>query len=326
MSEHNPLKNLSRERIILLALCSLCIVLVAIVLTASGIILAQESATDNNAWLVGVFITTAQLDIPSETPQGPIRANWRGHVNTDALFRPGRLYAQWCEIDEKFEFPDIEGIPFFVALSPPSERSPDGFYGLYNAPGIESHGMHVHHGDNSLHIDIEGTIHAVPGSQAQATVYKNRVFQTQSGDVFLEAALGGSSVHGISNEGDMLRQTFTASTTITERGVETSHSISVAVGVSAMFPPETIVILQMDENNQLVNRTMLAPSQQYETLYLAPITEYVIIETHRAIPPGTHGQAILREIISAGELGIATFYARDDGILEGSWIPLSWPE
>lgn len=373
----------ARERLHVVLFCVIFVTLLATLIAISGNRLARhDSSSRDNARLIGVFITTEHLDIPSPHT-GPIRVGWRGQVDFSELFRPGRIYAQWCEDTFEFSFPGVDGIPFFVARSPgrndslhgaaaqagaqslhpassPVQEGPpiypplpitDDDLFLFSDPhpfgprgpvyitqagsGIVSGGTHLSFGDNSVGIEISGTIYAVPGAQVQAAAFLNKVFQCPEGYVFLETG-HGFSFHGVTSEGDVMRQTISETRTMVENGVETSYSISVDINHSAMFAPVSIVVLQMDTNSQVVMRTELSPEdvrRQSEvlptqtdniTIYLESQTEYVVVETHRAISPEV-GRPVLRELVSRRETGVRTFAAREDGILEAQWLRVVWP-
>jgi len=329
----NIINNQSRKKYIVLCIIG-CIAL-GILISLSGVTLAREGPGQDEARLIGVFVTTEHLDLPTQT--GPISVPIRGRVDFAELLRPGRLYAQWCEETLTFTFPGIEGIPFFVAISPTKDsaqlntaasssfddRPRDGTFITHGGNGIVSRGAHMGFGDNSVSIDIEGTIYAVPGSVT--TVFMNQVFQTSDGQVFLESG-SAFSFHGTVSEGDVFSTTLTETKTTAENGIETSYSMSVAVNHSAMFPPENIVLLQMNEHSEIIMRTALTPDEMEQEFHLEPQTEYVIVEIHRTIPTQSHGNPILREIIGQEDQGMTTFYVRSDGIIEKGWMTIVWPQ
>ncbi|MCL2362629.1 MAG: hypothetical protein FWC73_12560 [Defluviitaleaceae bacterium] len=296
----------------------------SILLTVSGQYLAQaDVAGQEERRLIGVFLTTEHLELPREDT-GPITMNWRGQVDLSALFQPGRLDADWCEDAQQFIFPGIEGIPFFVAQI---EDVYSGHMGhmAHMGRGIRSSGMHTHFGDNSVGVEIEGTIYVVTGSQAQSTVFTNLVFQTADGIVFLEDRGGGFSVHGgVTSEGSVMSQTMTEEITITENGVQTTHSISVRVNHTAMFPPEKVVVLEMNAEGQLLNSTVLEMNEIESVFNPQSETEYMVVEIHRTIPEAMHGQQIIRELVGRDDHGIPVFYVGDNGIIERGSMQVEW--
>jgi len=297
------------------------VIFFVMLLVLPGCQLALENAGhQENARLIGVFITTEHIDLFEHTQIDHIPTRW-GQPDFSELLRPGRLYAEWCV---EFRFPGVEGIPFFTAMSPPMEDTHLGrAITTHGGSSISGGHNHVHFDDNSVNIEMEGIIYAVPGAQAFTVLYMNPVFQTADGRVFLESG-SGSSFHGMTTEGHVFSQNLTETTTITENGVETTNSISVTVQLVAMFPPESIYVLQMDADSSIVARTIFMPNEMPEMLQLEAQTEYVIVETHRSIPPDAYGTSVIRELVTQNDHRISTFMAREDGILEKSWTEIVW--
>ena len=302
---------------------ALCALLGLFLLALPGCQLALESAgSPEEARLIGVFITTEHLDLFDHTQVDhvPIR---QGQVDFSELFRPGRLYAEWCV---EFRFPGVEGIPFFTATSPPvDDVHTEGVITTHGGRGIVGHGSHVAFGDNSVSIEKEGTVYAIPGAQALSTVHINPVYQTTDGRVFLVSG-NSFAFHGNATEGRVFSTNLTETTTITENGVETTNSMSVTVNLAAMFPPESIVILQMNADSNVIMRTTFAPDEMPGMFRPEAQTEYVIVETHRIIPPMAYGDIVIRELIARQDHGIPTYMAREDGILEPNWTEIIWPD
>jgi len=324
--ESTPNTSGKKQRLSAFIFCVVFFMILAILISASGVHLAIDGAGNmDDARLIGVFITTEHLNLPSNTPTiitGRVRRN-----NFDDLFRPGRLYAQWCGDAFEFTFPEIEGIPFFSPISPPTGQSDDIIHFSQIGQGIRSHGMHITHGDYYTGVEMEGTIYAIPGSVT--IIYMNRVFQTADGQVFLEAG-SGFSYHGTVGEGRVFSSTLSETRTTTENGAEAGNSISVTINHVAMFAPEAIAVLQMDANNHVIMHTVLTPDDVAAKLsspgagfYLEAQTEYVIVETHRGAAAET-GREVLREIINKGEDRADAFFAREDGILVAGWLRVVW--
>ena len=297
------------------------IVAVSLLLATAGLTLAGEHIPQENARLVGVFITTDWLDIPSPNQGQPIRVGPWGRVDFSELLRPGRIYAQWCEEAFDFTFPGVEGIPFFVATTPPVGDS-GGIVSAFGGSGIRNHGSHFNFGDDSFSAELEGTIYAIPGSLTQ--IYMNRVFQTSDGTVFLEGSGGGFSHHGTISEGTVFSSTLAETITINENGVQRSYSISVVVNNYAKFPATHAVVLQMDANNEILARAEVTREDMAEPVTMLPNVEYVVVEVHRDVPPHGYSAVVQRELIVRGTHGHPVYFARPDGILEGEVLEFGW--
>jgi len=176
----------------------------------------------------------------------------------------------------------------------------------------------VHFSDNETRIQKEGTIYIIPGSHT--IVYINPVYQTTSGQVFLEPG-GGFSVSQNETDGMIFAQTLSESTTITENGAENTHSISITTNIEAMFPPTRYSIIELCEDNIIIAVTEFMPSEAPQAIYTATNTAYIIVETHspRARLP------ISRELINYGDAGISIFISGDDDIILKCFVAVVWP-
>jgi len=300
------------------------IVLVVALFALSACQLAKERIAQEEAWIIGVFITSEHLDLIDRTLEGQAIPMRRGRPDFSALFQPGRLYATWDYEVGNFRFPDVEGIQFFVAASPP--HVPNETTISHTDPGISGGHTHMRFGDNYRHVEMEGTVLIVPGTSAMAIVHMNPVFQTTDGSVFLTNGSAFSG-HGLETEG-LIFSTFIEETkTITENGVESTYSTSITINVTSMFAPTKIVLLQMDENSHIVMRTEFAPDEMPQTFYLEADTAYVIIETHRDRPNAN--ERVARELITQNlhnnSQWISTFVAGEDGILVINGTEIIWP-
>ena len=297
-----------------------------LILALTGCQLAQEGAgQQEDARLIGVFLTTEHLDLIDhasiEGIQIPMR---RGQPDFSAFFMPGRLYAEWDNDIGEFRFP-IDGIPFFSAVAP-AEYTPWGHVTTSHAsPAITGGGSHHFFGDNYARMEMTGTIRAVPGAQAAAFVSMNTVFQTADGRVFLTSG-SGYSFHGNTTEGRIWSVTLSESITTTQNRVENTYSATITINLETMFPPERFVLLQMDKDSQIVRRTEFTPDQTHQPFHLEAATEYLILETHRAIPAeSAHNDTIIRELLTSDTSHITIPTARHDGIIEKHWMQIIWP-
>jgi hypothetical protein len=111
------------------------------------------------------------------------------------------------------------------------------------------------------------------------------------------------------------------SRTITENGVSQTLSVSVELGIAVMHPPERIVILQMDTDGRIAVKSEYPPDEVPEVIQPLPGTAYLIVETHRTpdlINP------VLRTLYNAGSEAVATFYERENGVLNRRFIQVDW--
>jgi len=299
------------------------VILIILLLVLSACQLAREGIGQEEAWMVGVFITTEHLDLWDRSFEGQTIPMRRRQPDFSALFQPGRLYAQWDEEIRDFRFPDMEGIALFAAMSPP--HVPNETVISHVGPEISGGHTHAFFGDNYRHVEMEGTIHVVPGARTMTTIFMNPVFQTACGRVFLTSGSGFSN-EGITSQGRIFSTNLAETRTVTENRTEYTHSTSVTLSIYGMFAPTKIVLLQMDEYSRVVMRTEFAPAEMPHEFNMEADTAYVIVETHR---DDQHAQThVVRELTERGfhdRQWISTFVARDDGILMGSGMEIIWP-
>jgi len=293
----------------------------AIILTFTGCRLARDSVAQEEARMIGVFITSEHLNLFDHSLEGQVIHMRQRRSDLMTSFQPGRLYAEWDETIGDFIFRDVEGIPFFTAMSP--SHSHDEIILSHVGTGISSGGNHVSFGDNSVSIAMEGTVYIVPGTEAMSIIHMNPVFQTSDRRVFLTTG-NAFSGHGLDTEGRIFSTNLTESKIETINGIENTNSISITVNVASMFPPEQIIFLEMDEFSQIIMRTEFPPAETPKTFYPEAQTSYIIVETHR------NRSCVLertkRELVAQGRHGqrISTFTAREDGILEENWTEIVW--
>ncbi|MCL2405336.1 MAG: hypothetical protein FWC92_07295 [Defluviitaleaceae bacterium] len=297
---------------------------VIVLLGLSACQLAREGIAQEEAWMVGVFITTEHLNLTDHSLEGQVIPMRRGRPDLSALFQPGRLYALWDETTGDFRFPDIDGIPLFTAVSPP--HVPNETVISHVGGAISGGHNHMFYGDNYTRVEMEGTIYIVPGSRAMAVVHMNPVYQTADGSVFLTNG-NAFSGHGLRTEGPVFSSSVSHTRSVTENGSESTNSISIKLNVSGMFAPEKVVFLEMDEYSHVILRSEFEPGEIPQTFYASTGTAYIIVETHRDAAQAE--TRVVRELIAARNAHdnswITTHIATEDGILEGSETEIIWP-
>lgn len=89
-----------------------------------------------------------------------------------------------------------------------------------------------------------------------------------------------------------------------------------------MFPPERIVVLQMDADSSILMRTEHVPGGLPGMLTPEPATEYIVVETYKKDPEGN--DKISRRLYDNSDESLETFFCREDGICVRQWTQLEW--
>jgi len=305
----------------------------------TGCQLALENMEINAAYedrLIGVFVTTEHLDLFDF--ESYLHDNIRGIsggniiVSGNTQKYEGRLYAELhtkmvtSEVTgesfkrEEYVFPDVYGIPYF-AVTVTGDEIIESYITTMSDPAIVDGSMHIHASDDSGKTVLEGTIYVTPGGK-ERLYYFNPVYQSADDRVYTLAG-GGISTHGVQSEGSVMSQTLEATTTVTENGETKTYGISVTLSINIMIPPEKIVLLEMDTDNNLISRVEYMPGSLPKSLLPNPETAYIIVETHKKCL--SEGDIVARDIYSKDAESIKTFFARDDGLCVNHWTYIEWP-
>lgn len=309
--------------------------LVAAVLALGGCQLALEDQAEAAAGdvLVGVLVTQDYLDLFDM--EGYLNDNLGqlvdgGEIRSDGSGQQyqGRLYAT-LTLDERgqaedYVFPGVEGIAC-MSVRVPATAEGDSYISSGSDPALSDKNMHVIVTDEEDRTELSGTIYVAP-SRTDQPVYVNPVYQSADGSVYAISG-NGFQADGSTDEGLVYASTVEDSSTWTENGESKTVSMWVEIAVNVMFPPERIVLLQLDADSNILERTEYAPGQLPERLTLAAETEFILAETHKQAPDGrTVVSRELRERPRQEDKEILTTYlCREDGICVQHHTTLRWP-
>lgn len=303
-------------------------------LPLAGCQLAQENLGDSGGGdrLIGVLITTQHLDLFDF--EGYINDNINGFsggdttLDGDTAQYEGRLYAELQQQvltseetgaeSTHFEYVFEKGISYFAASY---EHEGESYVGSSSGEAISDGHMAVAYADGEETRSLEGTVYVVPQYMEEA-FYINPVYQSADGRVY---AVSGSGVSFSDGQGEGVQWTtdFEETTTaVTENGESMVYSMAVKIAVATMFPPQQVVVLQMDENSNVLSRSTYDPESVPQTLALEAGTEYIIVETHKA---GGEGHAsVTREVFTREDEFFSSFYCREDGICVKQFTQEAW--
>ncbi len=309
---------------------------VLVVLSLYGCQLAQKDASEDSATahIIGVFITTEYLDLFDAeayladqfvgTPIGDV--NFSG--NSDRY--DGRYYATLKAITDlhgpdskttyyQYQFPELKGFSFFAANHSDSvDRS------VFLASNYDSAISDIHTSifvtDAGERVELKGTLN-LSMSYANKEIFINPVYQTDDGSVYVES--GDSFTQGdTTSEGTFMTQTINDTTTTTSNGESQSNANSVALSIAFVYPPEKIVVIQMDQNNEVVKRVEYQPGALPETIKPEATTEYIMVETHKTDLEGS--PVVTRDLYTKESYAIFSYYERADGICINQSTSIEW--
>ena len=266
--------------------------------------------------LVGVLATTEHLNTPWKS-DGRIYAVLRDKILTDE--ETGKKTTI-----QEFVFEDVEGFPYFVAYMPSAEGEKNIFESQSTSSqsheAISDGHVGLHYSDEEEKITLEGTLYFVPKS-ADLIVQLNPIYQQPDGRLYVTS---GNSFSNSNMEGEGIGMTSTLDETaaMTENGKTKKFTASIKISISSMFPPEKIVILQMDNSSGILSRQEFAPGDVPGELRPGEGTAYIVVETHKR---DNLGEVIVgRELYSRKDETLFTFMVRGDGVLEKVLTTLVW--
>jgi hypothetical protein len=315
-----------------------CCLAIALFLGLSGWSLAREDAGENayEDRLAGVLLTTEYLDLfdMDRYLNDNIGSIMSGQTTMDGMAPEyqGRLYATMTEkqlTDEngnpagetrEYTFEGLEGIPHFIARVPATEGR-EGYTTSQSDEGITDGHANYNYGDDQRSAELKGTVYVSPAGTMH-TYFFNPVYQSADGRVYVTSGSSGFSTEGTDVEGQLYSQTMSASTTVTENGKAVKDSVSVELGLSIMFAPEKIVILQMDENSAVLHRAEYDPKDVPEEIRAEDGAQYIVVETHSKDAQGY--PHISRKIYDRGAESLESFFCREDNVCVKRWTRVKW--
>lgn len=305
-----------------------------LLLSLTGCQLAQpDSQAQGRDRLIGVWVTTEYLDLFDMESYLQDHAGQliSGGEITETDMQPyaGRLYAvradktlygdSGTKTVQEYVFEGMEGIPCFFALVPATETE-ESYHTMISDEAISVGQAALNDTDTGFDIDLEATIYVASRPDQDlgqsAAWYFNPVYQTPDGQVYAEP---GNGVHGSLADGEVWTHTLEEEGAVTWDGTTETYRTSVKISVAAMDPPDTIVLLQMDEAAQVLDRASYPPEAMPEQLTLDAETAYLIVETHS-------GDQVTRALLGQADSSLHTFRCREDGICVEKLTELTWEQ
>lgn len=280
--------------------------------------LKDGQTIQNKDRLIGIFVTSQSLHV----------TDWQD----DSGVNQSRLYAQLTtkeligEAGEKvemqeYEFTDVEGIPYFAANMPETVDQ-EGFISSSSDEAISDGHMSLHLGDDGDRTELKGTIYLSPQSAYQ-TQFVNPVYQSNDGRVYVMTGTGGGHViRGDDGERAALTQSLTETTAATENGNTKTKEIAIHISFSTIWSPRHIVVLQMDDNSNVVDRAEYIAGDMPASITLQQGVQYIVVETHKNDNDGK--EFVSRALFAREDETLDTFFCREDSICVKKWTALIW--
>ena len=299
-------------------------IILALALALSGCQLAKPEAETQKAkdMLVGVFITEEYLNLfDMETWFQDNASQILGNKNL-TIENPEQYYDRiWAEFTEDesgltaCHFPGLDGM-FFASFRVVPSGKPENTYWSSEVSGVLCDVAFGHKStDIGSELTISGTVY-FSDTHPNPCLYFNPVYQTPDGDVYLlpgqGTAFGG--VFGVSATHSLKEETRTA-----ENGVETCHTSVISVTMEGIYPARSLVILQMDKENNILRRLEPDPAADLEELKPEENCAYILVEEHTA-------DGVRRSLYQKEDRYLSFFRELENRMCIKVQIPLTWAE
>ncbi len=305
----------------------------------SGCSLARADAaeTEEADRLIGALVTTEYLDLfdmESYLRDNADQLVDGGEVTLegDSSYE-GRLYAtlttrtytdeetgeSWE--DEAYVFDTVTGWAFLSPALTDNDGERIGYAFSGDDVFSDSH-TDISSTDDGDSLSMEATLYMVAGGE-ERTHYVNPVYQSSTGEVYAVSGDGFTTGASGATEGEIWSVTLDETSTITLDGQSQTEQVSVTIHLAWLYPPQEIVLLQMDADSNVLLRTAYTPGTLPETLELEQSCDYLNVKTNRT---DDAGQALVsRELVTPEEDTLSAFY-EEDGVCVQQWTELCWPE
>lgn len=223
--------------------------LAALLAVLSGCQLASESADNGRDWLIGVYLTSE-----------PIKGQVYGEK---AILEDG----EW-----EYTFPGIDGIPFYYA---PELHESGGYSWFCNqTAGVQDGRATMRDG---IVTDLEGNFYLTT-EQEDHTWYLNPMYWQPDGGVYLKP--DADPFHGPVIDGGSVGVEKSESFRYEVGGNTQTRTKSVVCNVTGMRPVEKIVVVELDQDYQLIEKTELDGNDLPETFAVDRAANYLLTEHH----------------------------------------------
>ncbi len=296
-------------------------VLIAGLLTLDGCQLAREEGAASGDRLIGVYVTKEYLDLLDmeaylNDHMGQVLGGDSFTIEGDTSAYEGRIYAvndSTDSLEPNYTFPDLDGVAIYCVEAKDPDRGESCWT---SGPGSEAW-MHVNYGveDGQESIEITADLY-VSDQVSHHAMYANPMYQTADGRVYLCSGTGASSDL---REGGTLSQTVEETTTLTQNGETKQVRYKVTVSMTAIPPAETIRVVQMSQDNEVLAAQDFPADQVPAEFTPDWNTAYLLVESHS-------GDTVTRELYDREEESFRSYQGSETGFFSWTDTVLHWPE
>lgn len=296
---------------------------------------SEEETAAQKDRLVGILVTKEYLDLFDmesylEDNIDQLMKDGTVSVEESAQYNE-RLYATLVdrthtneETGEKgthaeFVFEGVEGFLYYEAKV---EREGESYYTSGGDEAFSDGHLGITVNDAGESIDMKCTIYTST-SGALNCLYYNPVYQSADGSVYAVTG-NGHSYGGELTEGMCSTVTLEENNSVTLDGETAEYGTRIEISHMFMYPPEKIIVTQMNGANQMVESHKYEPGKVPKELDVREETEYIIVETVKT----DHQKKKIRtrEMYEREDNYISTFYCREDDVCVKQEIRVNWGE
>lgn len=315
---------MKRKTIILLVVC---VLLALFVLGITGVLRMGNGDADGETEqdrLIGMLVTREPLDLFDYEGYFSKNADkllaGREISREDSAAYQGRLYASPVERETgserytEYVFDNVEGYALYSAFS---GNGVDGINYTSGDEAISDSKTHLSYTDGGKCIELEGTIY-VTTENGPKKFHFNPVYQTAAGELYALAGQGivfsGDLGEGMSHSICMKEEQKYSTDTVPEPENMTNE---IKLTVTYILPPEKLVLIQLDRQNNIISQEEYAPGKLPEKLEPEPGTEYIVLAS-------VNSQGTERELFQRDDEYLDAFFCREDGICVKTSTELIW--
>ena len=291
------------------------LILLAVMLL-SGCQLAQEEggAAGGDDFLIGIFVT--KDDRGSVDAVVDEDGRYYATVELRTTFNP---YTEEETTDEVYTFPDLEGMYYYFII----DRSDPEVVSSITGPneGVFDQGTGFEYTESVDRANLEASFYAALGGDS-SVFHGNPIYRTADGEVYITSGGAGISFADSENLGSLGSVTHSQTSTIRVGEDVETWEITAKASFAYRSVPHTIVLLQMDDQGNCLNRMEFAPGEAPERLTPEGETAYFIVESWGTKADGT--PATIREIVDREEDFLTTWYLLDNGFFNNQITHLDW--
>lgn len=295
-----------------------------LLLSLTGCQLAKEESGSQDR-LVGAFITTECLDLMDMDAYlndhlDEVKKGGEILIDGDTSAYEERIYGVNESDDPEhpdYTFPGLEGIAIYYILVDTEE---DQYWTSSTAEEVQLYTA-FNLSDDIDEIVVSADLY-VSADGGLLSFYANPIYQTAEGELYL---ISGTGISGeMDDDSVQMSQTLNETNTIIRQGKTMQQRFEIKINYNAIYPIDKIVLLQLDQNNQVIDRQEFLPGQVPETLTPTKETAYILAENCRT---DSQGENVMdREIVSRGEDSLYTYALQSNGFFAQQTTQVFWEE